>query len=255
VASALAGRRGTMSREGWRGLGALVRLASARPVVTVLLSVVLAVAALTYTFSHLGFVTSGRGLLPQDRSYVQRDDEISDDFPRLDQLVVAVESDDVARSKAYAHRLAEELRSDPGTFRHVTYRIDPKRFRGRELLYPSSPELRDVRDQVADHQGFLTSFAARPTLDRLIDGIRTEIVTAFVRSAFDLGLDGDEKKVDLGGAREVLDQISTRLDRPAPYRSPWGSLFSLYLGGDGARRDGISRREGRAHRRPGARQR
>jgi len=223
-----------MSREGWRGLGALVRLASARPVVTVLLSVVLAVAALTYTFSHLGFVTSGRDLLPQDRSYVQRDDEISDDFPRLDQLVVAVESDDVARSKAYAHRLAEELRSEPGTFRHVTYRIDPKRFRGRELLYPSSPELRDVRDQVADHQGFLTSFAARPTLDRLIDGIRTEIVTAFVRSAFDLGLDGDEKKVDLGGAREVLDQISTRLDRPAPYRSPWGSLFSLDLGGEDA---------------------
>jgi len=36
---------------------------------------------------------------------------------------------------AYAHRLAEELRHEPGTFRHVTYRIDPKRFRSRELLY------------------------------------------------------------------------------------------------------------------------
>jgi len=150
-----------MSREGWRGLGALVRLASARPVVTVLLSVVLAVAALTYTFSHLGFVTSGRDLLPQDRSYVQRDEEISDDFPRLDQLVVAVESDDVGRSKAYAHRLAEELRREPGTFRHVTYRIDPKRFRGRELLYLAPSDLADIRDEVGDHQGFLTSFAAR----------------------------------------------------------------------------------------------
>ena len=44
-----------MSREGWRGLGALVRLASARPVVTVLLSLLLAIAALAYTFRHLGF--------------------------------------------------------------------------------------------------------------------------------------------------------------------------------------------------------
>ena len=123
-----------MSREGWRGLGALVRLASARPVISVLLSVVFAFAALAYTFRHLGFVTSGRDLLPQDRPYVQRDEEISDDFPRLE-LVVAVESDDVGRSKAYAHRLAEELRHEPGTFRHVTYRIDPKRFRSRELLY------------------------------------------------------------------------------------------------------------------------
>jgi len=219
-----------MSREGGRGLGALVRLASARPVFTVLLSVVFALAALAYTFRHLGFVTSGRDLLPRDR-YVQRDEEISDDFPRLDQLVVAVESDDVGRSKAYAHRLAEELRREPGTFRHVTYRIDPKRFRGRELLYLVPPDLANIRDEIDDHQAFLTSFAARPTLDRLLDGIRTEIVTAFVRSAFDLGLDGDDKKVDLGAARDVLDQISTRLDRPAPFRTPWGSLFSLDRGG------------------------
>src|SRR5438034_551695 len=108
-----------MSREGGRGLGALVRLTSTRPVFTVSLSVVFALAALAYTFR------------------------------------------------------------------------------------------------------------AGPTLARLLDGIRTEIVTAFVRSAFDLGLDGDDKKVDLGAARDVLDQISTRLDRPAPFRSPWGSLFSL----------------------------
>jgi len=47
-----------MSREGWRGLGALVRLASARPAFTVLLSAVFALAALAYTFRHLGFVTS-----------------------------------------------------------------------------------------------------------------------------------------------------------------------------------------------------
>src|SRR5439155_4728163 len=151
VASAVAGRRGTMSREGRRGLGALVRLASARPVLTVLLGIVFAIAALAYTFGHLGFVTSGRDLLPQDRPYVQRDKEISGDFPRLDQLVVAVESDDVERSKAYAHRLAEELRA-PGTFRHVTYRIDPNRFRGRELLYLAPPDLAKIRDEIGDHQ-------------------------------------------------------------------------------------------------------
>ena len=62
-----------MSREGGRGLGALVRLTSARPVFTVSLSVVFALAALAYTFRHLGFVTSGRDLLPRD-PYVQRDE-------------------------------------------------------------------------------------------------------------------------------------------------------------------------------------
>src|SRR5207244_13256349 len=37
-----------------------------------------------------------------------------------------------------------------------------------------------------------------------------------------------------GRDRARLTQISTRLDRPAPYRSPWGSLFSLDLGGEDA---------------------
>src|SRR6185295_9343734 len=121
-------RRTTASDATGRGLRRLVRLACTRPLVTVLLSVLGAVAALTYTVHGLGFVTSGRDLLPQDRPFVQRDEEYSDDFPRLDQLVVAVESDDVRRSKAYAHRLADELRRESETFRHVTYRIDPKRF-------------------------------------------------------------------------------------------------------------------------------
>ncbi|TMB15596.1 MAG: hypothetical protein E6J59_19875, partial [Deltaproteobacteria bacterium] len=221
---------GTASGAGGRGLRLLVRLACARPLVTVLLGVLGAVAALTYTVRQLGFVTSGRDLLPQDQPFVQREEEYSDDFPRLDQLVVAVEADDVARSKAYARRLAQELRKDRDTFAHVTYRIDPSRFRGRELLYLSRHDLADLADDVVDHRRFLTDFAARPTLGELVDGLRTEVVTAFVRNAFDLGLDDGDANVDLGAARDVLDQISTRLDRRAPYRSPWRSLFSLKRG-------------------------
>src|SRR5262249_24887352 len=145
VAPAVAGRRSAMSGDEWRGLGALVRLAVARPVVTILASILLAAASLGYTVRHLGFVTSGRDLLPHDQTFVQRDEQISDDFPRLDQLIVAIQSDDVGQSKAYAHRLAQELRGERETFQHVTYRIDPKRFRGRELLYLTPAELRDVR--------------------------------------------------------------------------------------------------------------
>ena len=221
---------GTASGASGRGLRLLVRLACARPLVTVLLGVLGAVAALTYTVRQLGFVTSGRDLLPHGQPFVQREQEYSDDFPRLDQLVVAVEADDVARSKAYARRLAQELRKDRDTFAHVTYRIDPGRFRGRELLYLSRHDLADLADDVVDHRRFLTAFAARPTLDELVDGLRTEVVTAFVRNAFDLGLDDADANVDLGAARDVLDQISTRLDRRVPYRSPWRALFSLKRG-------------------------
>ncbi|HZP43985.1 MAG TPA: MMPL family transporter [Candidatus Binatia bacterium] len=222
----------TPPADGWRPLRALVRLASARPRVTVLVSVLAAVASLAYSVGHLGFITSGRDLLPQDQAFVQRDEEYSDDFPRLDQLVVAVESADADRAKAYARRLSEELRREPEIFHHVTYRIDPKRFRGRELLYLDPANLIEVRDKVLDHREFLTAFAARPTLDQLIDGLRTEVVSAFVRSAFDLGLDDDGRQIDLGVARDVLNEIATRVDRPVRYRSPWGSLFALDPTGD-----------------------
>jgi hypothetical protein len=225
---------GRPMRTRLRALGTLVRLACARPLVTVIIGILAALAGLGYTVRHLGFVTSGRDLLPQDRPYVHRDEEYSDDFPRLDQLVVAVASDDVARSKAYARRLAQELRRDRATFEHVTYRIDPHRFRGRELLYLSRDELTNLRDQLMEHRHFLDTFAARPTLDAMVDGIRTELVAAFVRNAFDLGLDDGEKKVDLGTARALLEQMSARLDGPAPYRSPWGALFSLKSGDDDA---------------------
>src|SRR2546427_1076214 len=220
----------TASDATGRALRSVVRLSCARPLVTVLLGVLGAVAALAYTVHQLGFVTSGRDLLPQDRPFVQRDEEYSGDFPRLDQLVVAVEADDVARSEAYARRLAQELRKNGGTFAHVTYRIDPGRFRGRELLYLSRHDLVNLADDVVEHRRFLTAFAARPTLGELVDGLRTEVMTAFVRNAFDLGLDDGVANADLGAARDVLDQISTRLDRRAPYRSPWRSLFSLHRG-------------------------
>jgi hypothetical protein len=59
------------------------------------------------------------------------------------------------------------------------------------------------------------------------------MASAFVSNLFDLGLEkgGGENTRFL---QLVLEQIADRLDRPTPYRSPWGTLFSL--GGAAGRR-------------------
>ncbi|MBI2544228.1 MAG: MMPL family transporter, partial [Candidatus Rokubacteria bacterium] len=114
----------------------------------------------------------------------------------------------------------------------VAYRIDPKRFEGRALLYLSAAKLKEIRDKVFDHQEFMENFAATPTLAQLIAGINTQIASAFVSNFFDLGLQ-DGGPVDLRFLKEVVGQISERLDRPAPYRSPWGALFTLDRHDDG----------------------
>ena len=108
----------------------------------------------------------------------------------------------------------------------MTYRVDPQRFEGRQLLYLPTEQLKEVRDRIFDYQEFMESFAGDPSLARLVEGANAAMASAFVSNLFDLGLEkgGGENTRFL---QLVLDQISDRLDRPTPYRSPWGTLFSL----------------------------
>jgi hopanoid biosynthesis associated RND transporter like protein HpnN len=129
-----------------------------------------------------------------------------------------------------------ELRANRVPLNRINYRIDPKQFEGRALLYLSTDKLKEIRERVFDYQEFMEKFAERPTLDQLVDGIATSIAQAFVTGLLDLGLDsgpGTSKgSLDLRFVSDVVSQISGRLDRPTPYRSPWGGLFSV--GGEGS---------------------
>ncbi len=216
-------------------LGLLVRISSARPVLTVVLSVVCAIGGVCYSFRNLSFISSGRDLLPRDQAYVRLDAEYGRDFSEIKEIIIAVDAGSLPSAEAYARRLVQELRRYPDRFERVRYRIDPRRFEGRALLYLSTPKLSEIRDKVFDYQGFITSFAARPTLDQLVDNVRAQVVGAFVASALDLGLEAPKTDVDLGFVTDLLGQISTRLDGAAPYQSPWASLLSVdpHAGDDG----------------------
>jgi predicted RND superfamily exporter protein len=216
----------TISRTG-RLLRQLVRLACRRPVLTVLLSVLLAVAGIAYTLHALTFMTSGRDTLPQNAPYVKRYVEYARDFGELEDIVVVVEARSFEGAKAFAARLVSELRASPVKFERVAYRIDPTQFEGNQLLYLSTTELKEIRDKIFDHQEFMESFAGDPSLARLLEGVNTQMATAFVSNLFDLGLQDKDLPVDTKFLRLLLEQIAGRLDHPAPYRSPWGTLFSF----------------------------
>jgi hopanoid biosynthesis associated RND transporter like protein HpnN len=218
-----------ISRTG-RLLRRLVRVSCARPVLTVTVSVLLSLLGIGYTFSALTFKTSGRDVLPPDAPYVKRYVEIAKDFGELEDIVVVIEARSLEGAKAFAARLVQELRASPVKFHRIAYRIDPKQFEGRQLLYLSTDELKEIRDKIFDHQEFMESFAGDPSLARLLEGINTQMAAAFVSNLFDLGLNDHDLPVDTRFLRVLLDQISTRLDHPAPYRSPWATLFSF--GGD-----------------------
>ena len=215
-----------ISRTG-RLLRRLVRVSCARPVLTVVLSLALSVLGIAYTLHALTFKTSGRDVLPQNASYVKRYVEIAKNFGELEDIVVVIEARSLEGAKAFAARLVQELRASPLKFHRIAFRIDPKQFEGRQLLYLSTSELKEIRDKIFDHQEFMESFAGDPSLARLVEGINTQMAAAFVSNLFDLGLNDQDLPVDTRFLRVLLDQISTRLERPTPYRSPWATLFSF----------------------------
>src|SRR5499425_716892 len=214
-----------ISRTG-RFLRRLVRLSCRRPVVTTVISLLLAVAGVPYTVRTLTFGTSGRDLLPRDAGYIVRYNQYAQEFGELEDIVIVIEARTFEAAKAYAARLVHELRNSPIKFPRVTYRVDPQRFEGRHLLYLPTEQLKEVRDRIFDYQEFMESFAGDPSLARLVEGANAAMASAFVSNLFDLGLEkgGGENTKFL---QVVLEQIGDRLDRPTPYRSPWGTLFSL----------------------------
>ncbi|HTY81005.1 MAG TPA: MMPL family transporter [Candidatus Bathyarchaeia archaeon] len=186
-----------------------------------------AVLGVACTLHALTFKTSMRALLPQNAGYVVRYGEYARDFGELEDIVVVVDAGSFESARAYASRLAQELRASPVKFHRIAYRIDPIRFEGRQLLFLPTDELREIRDKIFDHQEFMESFAGEPSLAQLLEGVNTQMAAAFVSNVFDLGLQDKDLPVDTRFLNVLLDQMSSRLERPAPYQSPWGTLFSF----------------------------
>ncbi len=215
------------SRTG-RLLRRIVRISCARPSLTLLIAGLLAAASVAYAFQTLTFATSTRALLPAGKPYIERYTEYEREFGELDDLAIVVEAPSLPEAIVYANRLAHELKAQQVPLKRLTFRIDPKQFEDRALLYLSKERLVEIRDRVFDYQEFLEAFAARPTLDQLVDGVATQIANAFVGKFLDLGLDTNSKStLDLRFVSDLVRQVSARLDRVAPYRSPWGGLFSV----------------------------
>jgi uncharacterized protein len=210
-----------------RPLRALVRIACARPVTTVVIAVLAAALSVVYALSSLTFATSTRSLLPAGKPYVERYTQYDREFGDLDSIAIVVEAPSLPEATLYANRLVRQLRIENVPLKRIAYRIDPKQFEGRGLLYLSKERLANIRDAVFDYQEFMEAFAAHPTLDQLAEGMATQIANAFMANFIDLGLSDGKGASDLKFVQDLVALIGARLDKPGPYKSPFGTLFAV----------------------------
>jgi uncharacterized protein len=237
--SARGSRGRVITREsGFSGAGrllrVLVRLSCRWPAWTIALSLMFGVLGAASAVSRLGFETSTRALLPQSAGYVLRYSEYAKDFGELEDIVVVVEATSFETARTYADRLTIELGQAPVPFPRIAYRVDPKRFEGRHLLYLPTAKLEEVRDKIFDHQDFIERFAADPSLASLLEGVNRQVAAAFVANFLDLGLQERGGGFDPHFIDVLLDQLMAHLGGDQTYRSPWRRLVSI---GDASQRD------------------
>jgi len=115
----------------------LVRLATSYPWLMLLCCLVAAIAATLYTARFMTFVTGRNDLISADKRYVQLDDEYSEEFMGIDQVVVVVEPRDVQQGKDFVTRLGDRLARDTNHVDEVFYRIDTSSLEGKNYsIFP-----------------------------------------------------------------------------------------------------------------------
>jgi uncharacterized protein len=218
----------------WR---ALAHITTSYPWAVLLVCLALAVAAVIYTAHSMTFVTGRNDLISADKRYVQLDEEYSDEFMGIDQVVVVVEPRDVQQGKDFVTRLGEQLLRDTTYIAEVFYRIDTSSLEGKKLLYLEPDDLHSLRDQIAEYHDLIHDLTTAPGVNTLFRAINLQVSSGMVShivSGF-LGLDSttdspekktEAKPVKVAFLASLLQELNRALSSSDyGYRSPWAKFF------------------------------
>src|SRR5262245_8213617 len=215
----------------------LAHVTTTYPWTVLVLSVILAALGAWYTTQRMEFVTGRNDLISPDKRYVQLDDEYSEEFMGIDQVVVVVEPRDVQQGKDFVTRLAEVLTRDTAHVEEVFYRIDTSSLEGKKLLYISAGDLRSLHENLAEYQDLVRTLATTPGLNPLLESINTQVSSGLVSHLVEnlFGLDsstepsstaGEKKPVKLEFLKSLLQELERALSDPTyGYHSPWAKFF------------------------------
>ena len=154
-----------------RGLRAVARgvVSYAKTILSICL--LISVAASFYTVQHLELVTGRNDLISTDKRYLQLDEEYSEEFVGVDQVVVVVEPQDIAQGKAFMTRLGERLAQGREHIAEIFYRVDISSLEGKKLLYLSAADLHNLQRNLKDSQEIIHDLLANPGLNTLFETI------------------------------------------------------------------------------------
>ena len=173
-------------------------------------AVVLAVASVYYTVTHLAIRTSRNDLVASNQRLIQQSEKMDRAFGGRDGMVVVVENGHPRRAIKFADDLAAELRRYPDHFPELFYHINPESFKRSALLYLDPKDLDKIKDSLLGQQDLLSGLAADPRLTTFYRLVNDQIARAMIGELF-TGFLADKDKEGAAG-------------RVPPERFPPGAL-------------------------------
>jgi hopanoid biosynthesis associated RND transporter like protein HpnN len=208
------------------------------PWTIILCSLLLAAMAVYSTVHHLEFVTGRNDLISSNKRYIQLDDEYSQEFMGIDQVVVVVDPRSVQQGKDFVTKLAETLSADTKHVAEVFYQIDTSTLEGKKLLYLSPEDLRSLRENLDEYHTLVHDLTTSPGINPLFRAINQQVSSGMVSHlvgnlfGLDSATEAEDKKeaaakpVQIGFLKSLLQELNLTLStNEHDYRSPWADFF------------------------------
>ncbi|MDW8380704.1 MAG: MMPL family transporter [Verrucomicrobiota bacterium] len=209
-------------------LSTLARAVARYPAWFLAAHLVVAVVSLLYTLRHLEFDTRRGNLVGDKLRYHRNFLQFRAEFPKPDDLVVVIESEDPEANRQFAERLAARLEAEPAFFQRVFYKGDLKLLGSKALHFLSEDQLQQLHAQLERYRPFLETVCRTTNLLSLFDQVNTWFRTA--RDA------PQERREALAGAVPALERILAQaadcLHRRGLPPSP--GVTALFNGGEEA---------------------
>ena len=190
-------------------------------------AVVLAVASVYYTVTHLTIRTSRNDLVASNQRLIQQTEIMDRAFGGRDGMVVVVENGHPKRAIKFANDLAAELRRYPDHFPELFYHVDPESFKRSALLYLEPQDLDKIKNSLLKEQDLLSGLTADPRLTTFYRLVNDRIARAMIGEIFTgfLADKGKPEVPDLSLLNASLRGLSASLEGQQPQDSLFTSFF------------------------------
>jgi hopanoid biosynthesis associated RND transporter like protein HpnN len=198
----------------------------------IVISVLVAVASVYYTYTRLKIDTSRNALVASDKHLIKISEGMTRDFGGRDGLVVVAENGHPARTVNFADALAAELRHYPDRFTDLFYRLDPETLKPWALLYLDYQGLAKIRNNLVDQRALLARLAADPRLTTFYQGINEQMAKVMIGHVFTGFLDekpAGDALPDVTLLNASLKQLLLSLEGAKTSASPFEAFFPQEL--------------------------